>query len=74
MTGACGSSCSQVVVANGVQLAGHVIVEDDAVIGGMCGVRQFVAIGRCFPTETHVDRVLRERAACLPDRKAHKSS
>ena len=69
MTGARGSSCSQVVVANGVQLAGHVIVEDDAVIGGMCGVRQFVAIGRClFPirNDTSTASCAKELPACLP--------
>lgn len=35
-----------VVMANGAQLAGHVIVEDHAVIGGLSAVHQFVRIGR----------------------------
>ena len=72
MTGARGSSCSQVVVANGVQLAGHVIVEDDAVIGGMCGVRQFVAIGRClFPirNDTSTASCAKELPACPTERR-----
>jgi len=37
---------NDVIVANGVQLAGHVIVEDFAVIGGLTGVHQFVRIGK----------------------------
>jgi len=37
---------NQVIMANAATLAGHVIVEDQAVIGGLCGVHQFVKIGR----------------------------
>jgi UDP-N-acetylglucosamine acyltransferase len=37
---------SGVIMANGVNLAGHVYVEQDAVIGGMSAVHQFVRIGR----------------------------
>ena len=37
-----GSSC---VLANGVQLAGHVVVEDWATFGGLAGVAQFVRVG-----------------------------
>jgi len=37
---------NNVIVANGVQLAGHVIVEDFAIIGGLTGVHQFVRIGK----------------------------
>ena len=36
---------SQCVVANAVQLAGHVVVEDWATFGGLAGVAQFVRIG-----------------------------
>ena len=36
---------SNVVIANSVQIAGHVIVEDRAVIGGCLGIHQFVHIG-----------------------------
>jgi UDP-N-acetylglucosamine acyltransferase len=36
----------RVVLANSVQLAGYVTVGDDAFIGGMCVVHQFVTIGR----------------------------
>lgn len=35
-----------VIIANGTALAGHVIVEDRAIIGGVSGVHQFVRIGR----------------------------
>jgi UDP-N-acetylglucosamine acyltransferase len=37
-----GSSC---VVSNGVQLAGHVTVEDWVTFGGLAGVAQFVRVG-----------------------------
>jgi UDP-N-acetylglucosamine acyltransferase len=35
-----------IVIANGVALAGHVEIESRAVIGGVLGVHQFVRIGR----------------------------
>jgi UDP-N-acetylglucosamine acyltransferase len=35
----------EVILANCATLAGHVVVEDRAVIGGLCGVHQFVRIG-----------------------------
>lgn len=35
-----------VILANGVQLAGHVIVDDKATISGLSAVHQFVRIGR----------------------------
>ena len=35
------------VLANACQLAGHVTVEDDVVIGGLVGVHQHCRIGRC---------------------------
>ena len=38
-----GNSC---VIANGVPLAGHVTVQDNAIVGGLAGVAQFVRIGR----------------------------
>ncbi len=37
-----GSGC---VLANGVQLAGHVVVEDCVTFGGLSGVAQFVRVG-----------------------------
>jgi UDP-N-acetylglucosamine acyltransferase len=37
---------NNVTMSNLAQLAGHVIVEDYAGIGGMAGVHQFVRIGR----------------------------
>jgi UDP-N-acetylglucosamine acyltransferase len=39
---AVGSSC---VLANGVQLAGHAVVEDWVTFGGLSGVTQFVRVG-----------------------------
>jgi len=36
---------NRVIMSNGTQLAGHVIVEDNVVFGGMAGVHQFVRIG-----------------------------
>jgi UDP-N-acetylglucosamine acyltransferase len=35
-----------VVMANSVALAGHILVEDFAIIGGLTGIHQFVRIGR----------------------------
>ena len=34
-----------IVLSNSVQIAGHVIVEDKAIIGGCLGIHQFVHIG-----------------------------
>ena len=36
----------RVVLSNSVALAGHVVVGDDAVLGGLSAVQQFTAIGR----------------------------
>lgn len=36
----------RVIMANGVTLAGHVMIEDDAILGGLTGIHQFVRIGR----------------------------
>jgi len=36
---------SHVTIANGVQLAGHAVVEDYATFGGLSGVAQFVRVG-----------------------------
>ena len=36
----------RVILANNVTLGGHVTVEDDAIIGGLSAVHQFVRIGR----------------------------
>lgn len=35
-----------VIISNGTQLAGHVHVEDKAIISGLCAVHQFARIGR----------------------------
>jgi UDP-N-acetylglucosamine acyltransferase len=37
-----GNNC---ILANGVQLAGHITVDDFAIIGGMTAVHQFVSVG-----------------------------
>jgi UDP-N-acetylglucosamine acyltransferase len=34
-----------VILGNGVQLAGHVILDDYAIVGGLTGVQQFIHIG-----------------------------
>jgi UDP-N-acetylglucosamine acyltransferase len=36
---------NNIILANGVQLAGHVEVEDFAIIGGLAAVQQFVKVG-----------------------------
>ena len=36
----------RVIVVNSSAVAGHCIIEDDVIIGGLCGVHQFVRIGR----------------------------
>lgn len=36
---------NRVVMANGATLAGHIRVEDFAILGGLCAVHQFVTIG-----------------------------
>lgn len=33
------------ILANGVQLSGHVIIDNGAVLGGLCGIHQFCRIG-----------------------------
>ena len=37
---------NEVIMANAATLAGHVILEDQVIIGGLSGVHQFVRIGR----------------------------
>jgi UDP-N-acetylglucosamine acyltransferase len=37
---------NRVIMANNATLGGHVVVEDNAVLGGLCGIHQFVRIGR----------------------------
>ncbi len=45
-----------VIMSNGASLAGHVIVEDFAIIGGMTGVHQFVNIG-CYAMVGGMSRI-----------------
>lgn len=37
---------NRVIVVNSTAVAGHCIIEDDVIIGGLCGVHQFVRIGQ----------------------------
>lgn len=37
---------NRVVVVNSTAIAGHCIIEDDVIIGGLCGIHQFVRIGQ----------------------------
>ena len=36
----------RVIMANNATLAGHIVIEDDVILGGLTGVHQFVRIGR----------------------------
>lgn len=44
---------SNTIIANGVQLAGHVHIGDWAILGGLTGVHQFVQIGAHAMTGAH---------------------
>ena len=37
---------NRVILVNNSALAGHCVIEDDVIIGGLCGVHQFVRIGQ----------------------------
>ncbi len=37
---------SRVIMANSANLAGHITIEDGAIIGGLSGIHQFVRVGR----------------------------
>ncbi|WP_322892421.1 MULTISPECIES: acyl-ACP--UDP-N-acetylglucosamine O-acyltransferase [unclassified Yoonia] len=37
---------NRVIIVNSSAVAGHCIIEDDVIIGGLCGVHQFVRIGQ----------------------------
>lgn len=36
----------RVVIVNQSAVAGHCVIEDDVIIGGLCGIHQFVRVGR----------------------------
>lgn len=36
----------EVIIANSSALAGHVLIDDQVIIGGLCGVHQFVHLGK----------------------------
>ena len=37
---------NNVIIVNSAAVAGHCIIEDDVIIGGLCGIHQWVRIGR----------------------------
>jgi len=37
---------NKVIIANSGAIAGHCIIEDDVIIGGLSGIHQFVRVGR----------------------------
>lgn len=37
---------NRVIIVNSSAIAGHCVIEDDVIVGGLCGVHQFVRIGR----------------------------
>ena len=37
---------NRVIIVNSTAVAGHCVIEDDVIIGGLCGVHQFVRIGQ----------------------------
>ncbi len=37
---------NRVIIVNSAAIAGHCIIEDDVIVGGLCGVHQFVRIGK----------------------------
>ena len=36
----------RVIIVNSSAIAGHCVIEDDVIVGGLCGLHQFVRIGR----------------------------
>ncbi|WP_121064927.1 acyl-ACP--UDP-N-acetylglucosamine O-acyltransferase [Chachezhania antarctica] len=36
----------RVIIVNSAAVAGHCVLEDDVIVGGLCGIHQFVRIGR----------------------------
>jgi len=37
---------NRVIIVNSAAIAGHCVIEDDVIVGGLCGVHQFVRIGQ----------------------------
>ena len=37
---------NRVIIVNSAAIAGQVLIEDDVIVGGLCGVHQFVRLGR----------------------------
>ena len=36
----------RVIIVNSAAIAGHVIIEEDVIVGGLCGIHQFVRLGK----------------------------
>ena len=36
----------RIIIVNSAAIAGHVVIEDDVIVGGLCGVHQFVRLGK----------------------------
>lgn len=37
---------NRIIIVNSAAIAGHVVIDDDVIVGGLCGVHQFVRIGK----------------------------
>ena len=37
---------NRIIIVNSAAIAGHVVIEDDVIVGGLCGVHQFVRLGK----------------------------
>ena len=44
---------NNIVVSHGTGIAGHVVIEDRVVIGGICGIHQFTKLGRMAMIGAH---------------------
>ena len=36
----------RIIIVNSAAIAGHVVIDDDVIVGGLCGVHQFVRLGK----------------------------
>ena len=37
---------NRIIIVNSAAIAGHVVIDDDVIVGGLCGVHQFVRLGK----------------------------
>ena len=35
---------NRIIIVNSAAIAGHVVIEDEVIVGGLCGVHQFVRL------------------------------